>query len=881
MPIELAEGKEPVAGYTLKRELGAGGFGAVWEALAPGGVRVALKFVRFRGKPDDPEWREIETIREIRHPHLLDVQFAVRVDDHLIIAMPLCDRSLKDRLEECRKSGLAGIPLDELAGYMGDLAEAVDYLNETRHPGADGKLVGVQHRDIKPQNVFLVGGSARLADFGLAKALETARAEHSVGYTPEYAAPEMFQGEVSAWTDQYLLGITYYHLRTGRLPFHGSVHQLAYAHVTTDPDLSTLTDAERPIVARALAKRPEDRWRDCRTFVRELRRAMREQAGHPENSLTVATLDEEQHCPDTTESFLGDPRFEPSRTEQSPAATRARPAPWPKRSWGRRPMAAVSAFLGLLVIASAGGYWSIHRAGSKTGDEATRPGGEVDSPSKSSESELSKAGGSLEGGRLPRPYFSESAALAAIRSDLEGLSEADRPFSRYFTLANLNNDSQIKDAELDLARAGVAKLINSLSWKPKIVVPRVVGKERLILAVDLRELGWDDPDLWRELIRNEASPKGAPFLGARDEHRRGYPYGLTHPSDRDAEVVRLAAEVYRLSGTELPAIRADWFLATASRPPLYERILALPETAGELEKRLGVDVEANFLDDKLARAGFSHSGVATHGRVVERHTAGAGAYGAGAYWKTYDFRSDEGKSSLTRLPLGPAFSRNRFPAFESDGSEILFNLPDGLQAYMITNGGGRRIAVAPVDLAGDSRKTAGTVAIVSGLSCFACHAGGMVRGFTDEIREGNTLSGDGRAKVEALYVPPSNMNSLMRFDEISFIVALEKAVQPLLGGDPSRSEALRGASEPISAIAHRYHQDLDRAAVAAELGLQDPQTLRVAIESNPELRRLGLAPLLQDGGTIKRSVWESLQYLNSPFQETAAQLERGTPHHEE
>ena len=96
-----------------------------------------------------------------------------------MIAMPLCDRSLKDRLEECRLEGQPGLPLDELMGYMDELAEAVDFLNEPRHPSGDGRLMGVQHRDIKPHNIFLVGGSARLADFGLAKALEsTSVADH-------------------------------------------------------------------------------------------------------------------------------------------------------------------------------------------------------------------------------------------------------------------------------------------------------------------------------------------------------------------------------------------------------------------------------------------------------------------------------------------------------------------------------------------------------------------------------------------------------------------------------------------------------------------------------------------------------------------------------
>ncbi len=154
MPLHLEIGTEPVAGYRLIRPLGQGGFGVVWEAEAPGGVRVALKFIALGTAQAGPELRALEVIRNIRHPHLLDVQFAVRVEDCLVIAMPLCDESLMDRLHACQAKSHLGLPRDELLGYMDELARAVDFLNEPRHKTGDGGLVGVQHRDIKPHNIF-------------------------------------------------------------------------------------------------------------------------------------------------------------------------------------------------------------------------------------------------------------------------------------------------------------------------------------------------------------------------------------------------------------------------------------------------------------------------------------------------------------------------------------------------------------------------------------------------------------------------------------------------------------------------------------------------------------------------------------------------------
>src|SRR5262249_55900808 len=72
MSLRLDVGVEPIAGYTLIRLLGQGGFGEVWEADAPGGVRVALKFIRLDSRAADPEQRALKLIGNIRHPHLLN-----------------------------------------------------------------------------------------------------------------------------------------------------------------------------------------------------------------------------------------------------------------------------------------------------------------------------------------------------------------------------------------------------------------------------------------------------------------------------------------------------------------------------------------------------------------------------------------------------------------------------------------------------------------------------------------------------------------------------------------------------------------------------------------------------------------------------------------
>src|SRR5262249_50383621 len=81
-----------------------------------------------------------------------------------------------------------------------------------------------------------------------------------------YAAPELFEGRTSRWSDQYSLAVSYCELRAGRLPFLGAPAELMAGHLTRPPDLTMLPEAERTIVARALAKTPAHGWRPCLSF---------------------------------------------------------------------------------------------------------------------------------------------------------------------------------------------------------------------------------------------------------------------------------------------------------------------------------------------------------------------------------------------------------------------------------------------------------------------------------------------------------------------------------------------------------------------------------------------------------------------------------------
>jgi serine/threonine-protein kinase len=334
----------------------------------------------------------------------------------------------------------------------------------------------------------------------------------------------------------------------------------------------------------------------------------------------------------------------------------------------------------------------------------------------------------------------------------------------------------------------------------------------------------------------------------------------------------MAASIAELSGTDLPMVRADWFIATAARPPLYHTLLRLPETAGELESQLNVDVRSNFLRNQLARAGFATSGISGQNRLIERHEADYGAY-----WKSYDFKAGTQQSNLFQFPLGPLFDDHPYPdlAFVHAGGEIIFHLPNGLQGYMLVDGEDGRIDEGPIDVVSDKLKTSGTPTIVNGLSCMACHVHGIIREFGDSVRQGTAVRGEPLQAVRRLYSEAAAMDKFLDADDARFLPALDRAIGPFLRDEGDQSD-IRLFAEPIGPIARWYRlQDLGPAEVAAELGVE-PARLLTAIDLNPRLRDLGLAPLL-GGAPIKREAWESREFGTSPFQEAARELRLGTP----
>ncbi len=452
--------------------------------------------------------------------------------------------------------------------------------------------------------------------------------------------------------------------------------------------------------------------------------------------------------------------------------------------------------------------------------------------------------------RREREFRGEESVLAAIEQDLRNLSEDKIPHTRYFSLAHLWNDTTGKEPtteeDLRLTRAALSKLVNSLSSNSRIVVPRIVdGEFGTVLAIDMRDYGWDDWH-WNEVLKT-------------------YPYGLKVSSQS-------ATNIYRQTQTRVPYLRADWFITTASRPPLYHTLLNIPQNAQALEAGLGVNILHNFQTGKLARSAFQKSGVSQQNRMLERHdTTGGGRY----YWKSYDMLpTTAAEGDFTRRPLGPVFEqlgKSQVAPFKHDGGEIIWSLPNGLQGYMLVLGTDERIDEGPTKVVFDPNMHSGSIDIVNGISCMGCHKHGMFPWEKDEIRplfegkQGQSVAD----KVLELYPPNESMQQLVRKDQKFFLAALEEAIGPFVNDGSDANRAIEEFPEPITRVSNRYQQDITVSIAGRELGLSAEK--QKALASPRLLRDLGLANWLNDNGSVSREAWE-VAYCR-----LARELEIGVP----
>jgi hypothetical protein len=262
-------GQRPLDGFTIKRGLGQGGFGEVYFAVTDGGKEVALKLL-LRGRTDT-ELRGISTCLNLKHPnlvHLYDLRTDDRGDNWLVM-----EYVHGEPLSAVLNRNPKGVRPEQARDWFLQVAKAVAYLHDH----------AVIHRDIKPGNVFVEHGVLKLGDYGLSKAVTSSSLTQSANVgTVYYMAPEVGRGACTKQVDVYACGVMFYEMLTGEVPFRGdSWAEVALRHQTDNPELGRVPPEYLPILEKALAKRPENRYADIDEMIRAV-----EAVGRPVPVLT-------------------------------------------------------------------------------------------------------------------------------------------------------------------------------------------------------------------------------------------------------------------------------------------------------------------------------------------------------------------------------------------------------------------------------------------------------------------------------------------------------------------------------------------------------------------------------------------------------------------
>jgi serine/threonine protein kinase len=264
---------QTVGSYKVESVLGVGGMGRVYNAVGPGGERVALKLVKSDLASDETYrrrfQREVQIAQRVVHPHVVPV-----VDSGTHEGIPFMAQrfvgngNLEDRLESS-----APLDLATACTLCTQVAGGLDALHDA----------GLVHRDVKPANILLdEQGTAFITDFGLAKdhgGTVLTKPGQALG-SLDYMAPEQIRGdEVGAASDVYALGCVMYECLTGAPPFADRKGmRVLWAHLQDEPADPGDGRAEIPpgvgeVIVRALAKEPAARPQTAGEFARLLQAA--------------------------------------------------------------------------------------------------------------------------------------------------------------------------------------------------------------------------------------------------------------------------------------------------------------------------------------------------------------------------------------------------------------------------------------------------------------------------------------------------------------------------------------------------------------------------------------------------------------------------------
>lgn len=317
--------------YQVVERLGRGGMAEVYKGYHEKLDRyVAIKVLHgFLAEGEDflaRFEREARAVANLRHPNIVQIHDFNIVDENYYMVMEFVEGgTLTEQLRDANKSGKM-MPFGEISNIISQVAQALDYAHKQ----------DLVHRDIKPSNILLApGGEVFLTDFGIARMMSGTQftATGALIGTPAYMSPEQCKGlDTSPVSDIYSLGIILYEMLTGGVPFEAETPLSVLQKHITDPvpilreHRTDLPVAFEEVIARALAKEPEDRYQSAVAFADALNEAIKAEGGIPISISEAAFAEEDETVQPTV---VMEEASEPDPTTQPTEVMEPEPEPDP------------------------------------------------------------------------------------------------------------------------------------------------------------------------------------------------------------------------------------------------------------------------------------------------------------------------------------------------------------------------------------------------------------------------------------------------------------------------------------------------------------------------------------------------------------------------
>lgn len=374
----------------------------------------------------------------------------------------------------------------------------------------------------------------------------------------------------------------------------------------------------------------------------------------------------------------------------------------------------------------------------------------------------------------------------------------DAQYTRYLSTYNLAEE------ESKSLKKTMRFWLNSLTYHSRFTFPLTVTDT--LFFFDIRDYGWTK-EVWEEAAKHD------PYFGIFD------------------------GGCFTETGSHIPVMRADFFLAITSIEPFYSKFLGLPNELEKLKKTIYIQEEGVRALSLNKGGSVLKSIVALHNRQLERWPTITGYF-----WLSRDVLTEKDEKGRKNV-----LEANNLFEIDFDGGEFIWSLPNGLQGYYLSNKQGKQLKVVPADIAQDTKSPFKDKQVRSGRNCVVCHAQG-INSFDDVISRMiksnriDLLSYD-REKaraIEEFYL--SELGERIKLDQATYVSAVRQATG-------------RAAEENATAYASSIFDYVDE-EVTVDVALLELGVTEEWLEKTAAITHSGTLAAMLEGIPVSRNAWE-------------------------